>query len=233
MSPSAPTSTGPARFAPSAAEEHALIRRIAAGDRGAFEDAYRLYRPKLIRFVSRLTSRDDLVEEVVNDTMVVVWQKAKRFRGDSRPSSWVLGIAYRITLKRLRTLSRRPEEELSDALHLVDPHQPEASLARRQAGERVRRAILRLSPEHRAVIQLTFFGDYAYREIAEIVQCPVNTIKTRMFHARKKLERLLRTMDHGEPRGMQQAGPLDRGLNDTGPHDTGPNDTGPTHNTED
>ncbi len=177
-----------------AADEIELIRRIAAGDRAAFESAYRLYFPRLTRFVARLTRQADVIEEVVNDTMVVVWQQANRFRGDSRPSSWVLGIAYRTTLKRLRNQGRRPEEGLTAALHLVDPREPEASLARRQAGERVRRAIERLSPEHRAVIQLTFFGDYAYREIAEIVGCPVNTIKTRMFHARKRLERLLRTM---------------------------------------
>jgi len=172
-----------------------MIRRVAAGDRLAFETAYRYYHPKLTRFVSRLTWRSDLVEEVVNDTMVVVWQKADRFRGDSRPSSWVLGIAYRTALKRLRKIGRMPEEEISESLRLVDPDEPEASLSRQQEGQRVRRALGRLSTEHRAVVDLAFFGDYAYREIADIIGCPVNTVKTRMFHARKRLERLLRTMD--------------------------------------
>ena len=176
-------------------DEHALIRRVAAGDRAAFEAAYRHYHPKLTRFVSRLTWRTDLVEEVVNDTLVVVWQKADRFRGDSRPSSWVLGIAYRTALKRLRKVGRMVEEELTEALRLVDPEEPEASLARRQDGERIRRALGRLTPEHRAVVELTFFGDYAYGEIAAIVGCPVNTVKTRMFHARKRLGRLLGAMN--------------------------------------
>ena len=173
-------------------DETELIRRVAAGDRAAFETAYRYYHPKLVRFVARLTWRTDVVEEVVNDTMVVVWRKAHRFRGESRPTSWVLGIAYRTALKRLRKVTRHPEEELTSELRLVDPEEPGASLARREARERIRRALMRLSPEHRAVVELTFFGDYAYREIAEIVGCPVNTVKTRMFHARKRLARLLR-----------------------------------------
>lgn len=184
--------------------EGEVIRQVAAGDRAAFETAYRFYHPKLMRFVSRLTQRTDLVEEVVNDTMVVVWRQADRFRGESRPTSWVLGIAYRTALKRLRKVARRSEEELTEELRLVDPRQPEASLAerqtQRQTRDRIRHALRRLSPEHRAVVELTFFGDYAYREIAEIVGCPVNTVKTRMFHARKRLERLLRTMDHDSTR---------------------------------
>ncbi len=179
----------------SPADEVELLRRVAAGDRAAFEAAYRFYHPAVTRFVSRLTWRNDVVEEVVNDTMVVVWQKAHRFRGDSRPSSWVLGIAYRTALKRLRKVARRSEDELPGELRLVDPDEPEATLARRQTRERIRRALKRLSPEHRAVVELTFFGDYAYREIAEIVGCPVNTVKTRMFHARKRLGRLLQAMD--------------------------------------
>ena len=181
------------------ADESELIRRVAAGDRAAFETAYRLYHPKLTRFVARLTRRSDLIEEIVNDTMVVVWQKADRFRGESQPTSWVLGIAYRTALKRLRRLSRRPEEELTEELRLVDPREPETSLANRQmqrlARQRVRRALGRLSPEHRAVVELTFFENYAYRQIADIVGCPVNTVKTRMFHARKRLGRLLKTID--------------------------------------
>ena len=169
----------------------ALIRRVAGGDRPAFERFYARYGAKLTRFVSRLTWRTDIVEESVNDTMVVVWQSADRFRGDSHVSTWVLGIAYRTTLKRLRKISRHPEEGLTETAAPIERDHPEVELTRRERRERVRKSLDKLSPEHRAVIELTFFENRSYQEIAEIVGCPENTVKTRMFHARKRLKRLL------------------------------------------
>ena len=174
-----------------------LIRGVADGDRRAFERFYDRYRSRLARFISRLTWRNDVVEEVINDTMVVVWQRADSFRGGSRVSTWVLGIAYRTTLKHLRRLARRPEEELTDAAMPADLERPDTALFRRQGNERIRLALDKLSPEHRTVVELTFFNDCSYQEIAEIVGCPENTVKTRMFHARRRLKRLLRTPEIG------------------------------------
>ncbi len=168
-----------------------LIRAVAAGDRQAFARFYGRYRRKIARFVSRLTWRTDVVEETVNDTMVAVWQGAALFRGGSRVSTWVMGIAYRTTLKRLRYVARRPEEELTDRSTPVATEQPDDALARAQGSARIRVALDRLSPEHRAVVELTFYDDYNYQEIAVIVGCPENTVKTRMFHARRRLKRLL------------------------------------------
>ena len=104
----------------------------------------------------------------------------------------MLGIAYRTALKRLRQVARRPEEELTQDAMPVDREQPDAALSRRQGKARIRTALDKLSPEHRAVIELTFFDDCSYQEVAEIVGCPENTVKTRMFHARRRLKRLLR-----------------------------------------
>ena len=174
-------------------DEAALVRRVAGGDVEAFEAIYRRYRRRIARFAARQTRHPDMIEEVVNDTMVVVWQKAGRFRGRSRLSTWILGIAYRITLKRLRESSRRARAE-AELPHEAQPsgvEGPEALLSRRQRQERIRQALLRLSPKHRAVIELTFFEGLSYREIAEIVGCPHNTVKTRMFHARRHLKQVL------------------------------------------
>jgi RNA polymerase sigma-70 factor (ECF subfamily) len=174
-------------------DEFTLVRRVARGDVAAFEVVYRRYRLRIAGFAGRLTQRPDIIEEVVNDTMVVVWQKAGRFRGRSRLSTWILGIAYRITLKRLRESSRRAraEAELPYEAQPSDLEQPEALLSRRQGQERIRQALLQLSPNHRAVIELTFFEGLSYREISEIVGCPHNTVKTRMFHARRQLKQVL------------------------------------------
>ena len=106
-----------------------LIRAVVAGDQQAFVQFYERYRPKIARFVSRLTWRTDVVEETVNDTMVAVWQGAGGFRGGSRVSTWVMGIAYRTTQKRLRHVARRPEEELTDrATPPVATERPDAAL---------------------------------------------------------------------------------------------------------
>lgn len=174
-------------------DEVTLVRRVARGDVAAFEVVYRRYRLRVAGFAGRLTRHPDIIEEVVNDTMVVVWQKAGRFRGRSKLSTWILGIAYRVTLKRLRQRSRRAraEAELPYEAQLSDVEQPEAILSRRERQERIRQALLQLSPKHRAVIELTFFEGLSYREIAEIVGCPHNTVKTRMFHARRHLKQVL------------------------------------------
>lgn len=169
-----------------------LIQAVASGDQQAFGRFFDRYRRKIARFVSRLTWRADVVEETVNDTMVAVWQGAAGFRGDSRVSTWVMGIAYRTALKRLRRVARQQEESLTDrAIPSVATERPDAALARAQGSARIRVALDRLSPEHRAVIELTFYENCSYREIAEIVGCPENTVKTRMFHARRRLRRLL------------------------------------------
>ena len=174
-------------------DETNLVRRVARGDVEAFEVVYRRYRLRIADFAGRLTRHPDIIEEVVNDTMGVVWQKAGRFRGRSRLSTWILGIAYRITLKRLRAISRRAraEADLPQEAQLSHAEEPEALLSRRQSQERIRQALLQLSPKHRAVIELTFFEGLSYREISEIVGCPRNTVKTRMFHARRHLKQVL------------------------------------------
>ena len=173
--------------------ELTLVRRVARGDVAAFEVIYRRYRLRIAGFAGRLTRHPDIIEEVVNDTMVVVWQKAGRFRGRSRLSTWILGIAYRITLKRLRESSRRArtQAELPHEAQLSDVEQPEALLSRRERQEWIRQALQQLSPKHRAVVELTFFEGLSYREISEIVGCPHNTVKTRMFHARRHLKQVL------------------------------------------
>lgn len=176
-------------------DERDLIQRVAHGDRQAFEQIYDRYQPRLARFVSRLTRRSDLVEEVVNDSMVVVWRTADRFRGASQLSTWVMGIAYRVALKRLRRRPQWAEEALSEDYPATDRESAERRVARRQSRERIQAALEKLSAEQRAVVELTFFDGCSYQEIARILDCPENTVKTRMFHARRRLKRLLRSME--------------------------------------
>ena len=167
-----------------------LISRIRARDMAAFEALYRTYRPRLGRFLFKLVHRPQIVEEVTNDTLMVVWDRADTFNGTSNLSTWIFGIAYRKAMKALRSQDEPIEDPLAEQRVSLDPT-PEDELGRRRAQVLLLRAISELSAEHRAVVEFTYYHEMGYREIAEIMGCPVDTVKTRMFHARRHLKRRL------------------------------------------
>jgi RNA polymerase sigma-70 factor (ECF subfamily) len=164
----------------------ALIARIAAHDRRAFEDLYRAYHPRLTRFLTNLLRRPHLVEEVLNDAMLVVWRRPEGYNGESKVSTWVFAIAYRKALKALKKSDEPVEDKGAERRPSPEPG-PEHDIELRQAGAALAKAIGELSTEHRAVVDLTYFHEFGYREIAELMDCPVDTVKTRMFHARRRL----------------------------------------------
>jgi RNA polymerase sigma-70 factor, ECF subfamily len=165
--------------------ELALLRRIAARDNAAMKELYFLYHRRLARFLTRLTARTDVAEEIINDTFWVVWQRAGDFRGASLVSTWILGIAYRRALKTLRRLRPvLPEEDAQEQLS-------DAPWERAELSEWLGVALARLPLEQRTVLELAYNLGHSCEEIAQIMECPVNTIKTRMFHARRKLRVLL------------------------------------------
>ena len=171
-------------------DEAQLITRIRARDLRAFESLYRRYHPRLSRFLTNLLRRPHLVEEVLNDTMMVVWNKPDSYNGASRLSTWIFAIGYRKALKALRRYDDPLEDLQADSRPTGEPG-PEIQLGRRQAHEALLGAMGELSPDHRAVVDLTYFHEMGYREIAEVMDCPVDTVKTRMFHARRHLKRLM------------------------------------------
>jgi RNA polymerase sigma-70 factor (ECF subfamily) len=169
--------------------ECALLARIAQKDSAAMKELYLLYHRRLARFLMRLTSRYDLAEEIINDTFWVVWQHAADFRGASRVSTWILGIAYRRGLKTLRYAGPAPMDFDVEAEAASDePAQQE------ELNEWLDVALRRLPLEQRMAIELAYHVGHSCEEIASIMQCPVNTVKTRMFHARRKLKNLLTTL---------------------------------------
>ena len=166
-------------------KELALLGRIRRADRGAFSELYRRYHPRLCGYLRRLLADPATVEEVLDDVMLVVWKDARKFRGEAAVSSWIFGIAYRKAMTAMRAERRyqAPLDHSADASALAGVSS--------QHNEWIRVALMRLSPDHRQVVELTYFGGFSYREIAEIAGCPVNTVKTRMFHARRRLKVLL------------------------------------------
>ena len=163
-----------------------MLARVAARDLTAFERLYRMYQPRLTRFLTTLLRRPPLIEEVLDDTMMVVWQSAARFRGSSKPSTWIFAIAYR---KAHKARLRWPEPVEEPAVDTRVSEEPDGIdlVQHERLHDALIHAMDQLSPDHRAVVDLTYFHGMGYREIAEVVDCPVDTVKTRMFHARRRL----------------------------------------------
>lgn len=171
-------------------EEIRLLGHIAKGDKQAFDVFYRRYHPRLARFLERVTRRPGLVEELLNDTLLVVWDRAASFNRRSKVSTWVFAIAYRKALKALlRWDQALPAEALEQSVDQGPG--PEQLLGQQQLHAALQEALDGLSAEHRAVVDLTYFHGLAYGEIAAIVDCPPDTVKTRMFYARRRLRVLL------------------------------------------
>ncbi|MCG8432678.1 MAG: sigma-70 family RNA polymerase sigma factor [Gammaproteobacteria bacterium] len=177
-------------------DERRLVTATADGDLAAFESLYRAYFPRLARFLTRMMNTADAVEEVINDAMLVVWQKAGTYHGSSRVSTWIFGIAYLKALKALEKIrNRMAEKHAADGLGNL---QADGSISESvELQDLLQAGLAQLPPHQRAVVELTFTMGYSYREIAEIVGCPENTVKTRMYHARERLKHVLPELTNG------------------------------------
>ncbi|MFK7862108.1 MAG: RNA polymerase sigma factor [Granulosicoccus sp.] len=172
-----------------------LIRSVASGDRKAFERLYRLYHPRIYKFSIRMLRDHFSAEEVASDTLFAVWGSASTFREQSAVSSWILGIAYRRSLKNYNKSARHTEnrEPAFEMEALAEPSpdvNPETHTNNAMEMSQLQTALSTLSSNHRAVMELIALG-YSVSEIASIVGCPENTVKTRTFHARKQLQAAL------------------------------------------
>ena len=200
-------------------KDRALLARVATQDKVAFEALYAKYFSSLSRYLTRLLRRPEMIEEVVNDTMYVVWQKAGTFEGRSKVSTWITGIAYLKGIKALDHLRMVPEDgaqTLSEEFDLEDDNDVIQKLG---LDEWLRSGLHALSADQRSVVELTYFSGFSYQEIADVMHCPVNTVKTRMFHARRHLAKLLPVLEehtladgildrdsHGMPEGRDGSG---------------------------
>ena len=177
--------------------DSALLLAIAAGDRRALEELYLSFHRRLARFLSRFTPRYENVEEIINDTFLVVWQSAKDFRNASQVSTWIIGIAYRTALK-----SFRRQKNHAGARSLEDyPEQTVDPTLDAEVHDWLNHGLSRLPMEQRLTLELAYHMGHSLEEIAVITDCPVGTVKARMFHAREKLRQYLPALS-GAPSGL-------------------------------
>ena len=187
---SAPSPAASASRRSADVRDQSLMERVVARDLRAFEALYRIYHPRLDRFLGLVTPRPTIVEEALNDTMLVVWRRAATYSGECKVSTWIFAIAYRTALKALRSQDEPVDGPGVDELASEDAG-PEEEAIRAQTQATLASALGTLSAEQRAVLVLTYFHDLPYAEIARIVDCPVDTVKTRMFHGRRRLRAAL------------------------------------------
>jgi RNA polymerase sigma-70 factor (ECF subfamily) len=175
------------------ADDRGLLERIAARDKVAFETFFRAHGSGVHRFVRDLVRDDGLAEELTSDVMVEVWRNAGKYGGRSRARTWVFGIAHHKAIDALRK-RRATLVPLDDLLGIpAGAESPEDAAMRADDRRRLDAALASLSAEHRAVLELTYVEGFSQREIAEIVDVPVATVKTRAFYAKQRLRDALAT----------------------------------------
>ncbi len=168
-----------------------LLNKIAAGDRLAMRTLYGRHNVRVFRFVLRLIGDESKAEDIVSEVFFDVWRQAARFEGRSQVSTWILAIARYKAISILR--QRKDEMVEDDVVEAIadDSDDPQVSLEKKDTSILLQKCLRQLSPEHREIIDLVYYHEKSVEEAAEIVGVPRNTVKTRMFYARKRIADLL------------------------------------------
>lgn len=167
-------------------EDARLLALVAAGERTALTALYERWRRPLFAFLLTQTPDRAVAEEILQDTLVAVWQGAGCFQGRAKASTWLFGIARRQAWNRLRGKTPHCVDDADlTAAAAADPG-PEDVLARERVAQ-VAAAMTRLSPLHREVLVLAFDGRLSYDEMAEVLGTPVGTVRSRLSNARRAL----------------------------------------------
>ncbi len=176
--------------------DFAILQQVAHGDQEAVSELYRRFSSMLFGFITSLVHDPAASEDLLQEVFISVWMGASRFRGASSVKTWLFSIAYKRSVSWLRKRRDLPIVEVQDLLVVPGAERIAERIAMANLqNQSIRKALDRLSPEHRAVLELAFFYECAYKEIAEIMNCPVGTVKSRMSHARRELLGILRLGD--------------------------------------
>lgn len=177
--------------------DRAWLRQIMAGQEEALDELVSAYGQRLFAYALRLSGDGPLAEDVVQETLLVVWRSAGRFRGQGRVIAWLLGIIHHVALKMLR----RQKQTVSDAWVENLPAEVSTPEERFQTSDRQRQlheGMSRLSPQHREVLELVFFQKLTLAEVAAVIGCPTGTVKSRLNYARKQLRGELLRISNGQ-----------------------------------
>jgi RNA polymerase sigma-70 factor, ECF subfamily len=168
------------------------LKKIAEGDRSAFARLWRTAQPECIRYATALLAGDrSAAEDAVDEAFIAIWQQSGRYDGRGNAMGWIRRI---VRNKAIDWLRKQRDLPMSGASQIED-HQPDASevptpfeiAERTSAAATLRTALLTLSIEQREAVWLCYYEEKSLRDVAAIMGCPENTVKTRLFHARRTL----------------------------------------------
>ena len=183
--------------------DQALVRRVQAGEKGAFDLLVRKYQHKLTSVISRYVGDWSECQDVAQESFVRAYRAIGNFRGDSAFYTWLYKIAINTAKNWLVSQGRRPPtedvqvedaEHLDAAVRLKDGSTPERELLRQEIERTVTRAVDALPDELRQAITLREVDGLSYEEIAETMNCPIGTVRSRIFRAREAIDEQLRPL---------------------------------------
>jgi RNA polymerase sigma-70 factor, ECF subfamily len=186
-----------------APNDRELVQRCQAGDSSAFNDLATRYWSKVFMIVYGMVQNEQDAWDLTQESFLKAWRSIHQFKGQSLFYSWLYRIAINVTIGTLRRKGVHGEADFDDQIapRNVDPASrttplatppPYRKLEQNEIRQRIDEAIGKLSPEHRAVFLMKELEDFQYNEIAEILDCSIGTVMSRLFYARKKLQTLLR-----------------------------------------
>ncbi|MEQ9257999.1 MAG: sigma-70 family RNA polymerase sigma factor [Roseovarius sp.] len=183
-------------------DDQRQLERVANGDRQAMGVLYQRHHKRVFHFARRFVSDVAAAEDLTNDVFIEVWHRASAYEGRSKVSSWLLGVARYKALSELRRA--KPVHSKSDEILGAmedEADDPEMVSQKRDKGAAIKRCIQRLSRDHRVILELIYYHEKTIEEVADILDIPKNTVKTRTFHARKQLsaEMAAQGLDRGWP----------------------------------
>jgi RNA polymerase sigma-70 factor (ECF subfamily) len=172
-------------------DDQTLVRLIAAGNKDAMRVLFARQNVRLFRFLVRLLGNEATAEDLVNEVFIDVWRHAGQFEGRSQVSTWILGIARHKALSALRQRSTDTfDDEMIEGIE--DPaDNPEVAAQKNERARILRDCLKQLSPAHREIIDLVYYHERSIEDVARITGAPQNTVKTRMFYARKRIATLM------------------------------------------
>ena len=171
--------------------DEVLVGLVAQGDKDAMQVLFGRHNVRVFRFLLRFVESEATAEDLVSEVFIEVWRHADQFEARSQVATWLLAIARH---KALSTLRRRSTDELDqDVIEFIeDPSDdPELALQKTERSEILRDCLKQLSPAHREIIDLVYYHERTIDDVAEIIGVPQNTVKTRMFYARKCIAKLM------------------------------------------
>lgn len=169
-------------------QEKRLVEQVAAGDSMAFRQLYDLSYGRVARYMQKMVGNDSLVDDILVQTYTVAWQKSASFKGNGRITTWLIGIARNIMFREFRKIKKyEPFDEEYGAADTQSQFQVEI----KSTNAALKAALQTLKVKHREILELVFYQEFSYVEVAELIGIPENTVKTRVFHAKQALKDVL------------------------------------------